>query len=193
MSNKNIREKQELESLFFNPKYSRQAWKSLGQAIAMQPATQPIPVVDKDGNLTANSTIEQYSYSKLSDDLKLLCKTQRPPTELEMILHCQMVKARTDTSAAVFIRDTLGAKPIDESKVEAQINNPYESLSDEELELLQQLRDKKKQEELQRAMNDNPDALISTPRTMAIPMSETPTTCNTASDLETLASNHTEE
>ena len=192
MSNKNIREKQELESLFFNPKYSRQAWKSLGQAIAMQPATKPIPVVDKDGNLTANSTIEQYSYSKLSDDLKLLCKTQRPPTELEMILHCQMVKARTDTSAAVFIRDTLGAKPIDESKVEAQISNPYESLSDEELELLQQLRDKKKQEELQRAMNSNPDALISTPRTMAIPMSETPT-CQTASDLETLASNYMKE
>ena len=60
-----------------------------------------------------------------------------------MILHCQMVKARTDTSAAVFIRDTLGAKPVDESKVDAQLSNPYEQLTDEELELLQEMRKKK--------------------------------------------------
>ena len=54
-----------------------------------------------------------------------------------------MVKARTDTSAAVFIRDTLGAKPIDESKVDAQLSNPYEQLTDEELEALQAMREKK--------------------------------------------------
>ena len=60
-----------------------------------------------------------------------------------MILHCQKVKARTETSAAVFIRDTLGAKPIDESKVDAQLSNPYEQLTDEELEALQAMREKK--------------------------------------------------
>jgi hypothetical protein len=54
-----------------------------------------------------------------------------------------MVKARTDTSAAVFIRDTLGAKPVDETKVDAQLSNPYEQLTDEELEVLQAMREKK--------------------------------------------------
>ena len=53
-----------------------------------------------------------------------------------MMLHCQIVKARYDTAAATFVRDTLGAKPVDESKIDAQVNNPYESLSDEELELI---------------------------------------------------------
>ena len=54
-----------------------------------------------------------------------------------MILACQMVKARFDTQAAIFVRDTLGAKPVDESKMDATLSaNQYEQLSDEELELL---------------------------------------------------------
>lgn len=76
----------------------------------------------------------------MSEDIKELAKENRKPTELEMILHCQIVKARTDTSAAVFVRDTLGAKPVDETKVDAQVTNPYENLTDAELELLQKHR-----------------------------------------------------
>lgn len=147
MSNKDIRERKEMENLFKDPKFFRQALKSVGQAIALQPATKPIPIVDKDGNETVNSQIESYSYKNLSNDLKNLCKEQREPTEIEMILHCQMVKARTDTSAAVFIRDTLGAKPVDETKVDAQVSNPYESLTDEELELLAKHREAKQEEQ----------------------------------------------
>lgn len=143
MSNKNIRQRKEMENLFSDPKFSRQAWKAVGTAIAMQPAVKPIAAYDKDGNETVNSQIEQYSYNKLAKDIAELGKEDRQPTELEMILHCQMVKARTDTSAAVFIRDTLGAKPVDESKVDAQLSNPYEQLTDEELELLQTMREKK--------------------------------------------------
>lgn len=143
MSNKNIRELKEMENLFADPKFSRQAWKAVGIAIAMQPAVKPIAVFDKEGNETFNSQVENYSYRKLSSDIAQLGKEQREPTELEMILHCQMVKARTDTSAAVFIRDTLGAKPVDETKLDAQLSNPYEQLSDEELELIRQEREKK--------------------------------------------------
>ena len=143
MSNKNIRQMKEMQNLFSDPKFSRQAWKAVGTAIAMQPAVKPIAAYDKEGNETVNSQIEQYSYNKLAKDIAELGKEDRQPTELEMILHCQMVKARTDTSAAVFIRDTLGAKPVDESKVDAQLSNPYEQLTDEELELLQAMREKK--------------------------------------------------
>ena len=143
MSNKNVRELREMQNLFADPKFSRQAWKAVGQAIAMQPAIKPITTVDKDGVETYNSQIENYSYTKLAADIRTLGKETREPTELEMILHCQMIKARTDTSAAIFIRDTLGAKPVDESKVDAQLSNPYEQLTDEELELIQAERERK--------------------------------------------------
>lgn len=143
LPNKNVREMKEMQNLFADPKFSRQAWKAVGLSIAMQPATKPAIIVDKDGNETTNSKIEQYSYNKLQQDIKQLGKENREPTELEMILACQMVKARTDTAAATFIRDTLGAKPVDESKIDAQLSNPYEQLTDEELEMLQREREKK--------------------------------------------------
>lgn len=143
LPNKNIREMKEMQNLFADPKFARQAWKAVGISIAMQPAVKPAIIVDKDGNETTNSKIEQYSYNKLLNDIKQLGKENREPTELEMILACQMVKARTDTAAATFIRDTLGAKPVDESKVDAQLSNPYEQLTDEELEMLQREREKK--------------------------------------------------
>ena len=140
MRNKNVRERKEMESLFADPRMARQAWKSIGQAIALQPATKPTALYDKEGNETINSQFERYSYNQLAKDIQTLAKENREPTELEMILHCQMIKARTDTSAATFIRDTLGAKPVDQTKMDANINNPYESMTDDELEMLQRYR-----------------------------------------------------
>lgn len=143
MSNKNVREQKEMENLFKDPKFARQAWKAVGNAIILQPAVHPVVTMDRDGNESYSSQVETYSYNKLSTDIKKLGKENREPTELEMILHCQMVKARTDTGAAIFIRDTLGAKPVDESKVDANLQNPYEQLTDEELEMIQAEREKK--------------------------------------------------
>lgn len=147
MSNKRTREQKELENLFADPKYCRQAWKAVGQAILMSPAVKPIPTTDKDGNETFNYTLEKYTYNALKRDIDELGKENREPTELEMILSCQAVKARYDTSAAVFIRDTLGAKPVDETKLDAQVNNPYESLTDEELAIIAAHREKEKNHE----------------------------------------------
>lgn len=141
MANEYKRKEQEIKNLFADPKYVRQAWKSVGNAMLQNPAAEPVPLYDKDGNETFNSQLERYSYVQLSKDIQEIGKENRKPTELEMILQCQMIKARYDTSAAVFVRDTLGAKPVDESKVDATVNNPYESLSDEELELLAKHRD----------------------------------------------------
>ena len=143
MNNKSTRELKEMQNLFADPKFARHAWKSVGAAIALQPATRPTTIVNRDGNETSDSLIENYTYQRLCKDIKSLGKENREPTELEMILACQMVKARTDTSAAVFIRDTLGAKPIDESKMDATVSNPYEQLTDEELELIAESRRKK--------------------------------------------------
>lgn len=137
------RTNKEMMSLFKDPKFSRQAWKSVGMAILQNPAQRAPMQIDKDGNQTLQSQIEEYSYNKLAKDIQTLGEENRAPTELEMILQCQIMRARFDTSAATFVRDTLGAKPVDESKVDAHVSNPYESLSDEELELIAKSREQK--------------------------------------------------
>lgn len=142
MANEWKRKEAETKNLFADPKYSRQAWQAVGRAILQNPASKPIAVEDKDGNETYASKLERYSFGKLARDIAEIEKEDREPTELEMIMQCQIVKARHDTSAATFVRDTLGAKPVDESKVQADINNPYENLSDEELEMLAAHREK---------------------------------------------------
>lgn len=137
MINKEDRETKELKSCIKDPKTVREFWRSLGQSIAMRPAVRIPSTFDKNGEETLNSLIESYSYKSLANDIhKVQDSKNTEPTELELMLQCQMVRARYDTSAATFIRDTIGAKPVDESKVDTTINNPYESLSDEELELI---------------------------------------------------------
>lgn len=140
MPNKDIRERKEIDNLFRDPKYCRQAWRNIGTAILQSPVSRMPTDYDKDGNPTLRSSLEDYSYRSLKRDISALCKRdgteEREPTELEMIMQCQIAKARFDTNAAIFVRDTLGAKPVDESKIDATLSNPYETLTDEELALL---------------------------------------------------------
>lgn len=138
--NELIRKRKEMMNVFADPRFARQAWQSIGRAIAARPATPPIAVYDKDGNPTYNSEVERYGYDMLMKDVDILTSGDSAPTQIEMILACQMIKARTDTAAATFIRDTLGAKPVDESKIDQRVVNTYETLTDEELELLRQHR-----------------------------------------------------
>ena len=152
MANEWSRVTNETKNLFADPKYQRQAWQSVGRAILQNPASKPVTQSDKDGNETYGSMMERYSFNKLARDIKEIEKKDREPTELEMIMQCQIVKARHDTSAAVFVRDTLGAKPVDESKVQAQVSNPYEEMSDEELEMLAKYREEQAAKEKN---NDN--------------------------------------
>ncbi len=146
MSNKNDRETKEVKNLL-DPKYARNFWRTVGNAIANRPAVKPISTFDKEGNPTKESEVETSVYLRLSKDLKILGDPNcTEPTELEMVIASQMVMARTNPSSAVFIRDTLGAKPVDESKVDASINE-FDSLTDEELELLAKHREKQKEVE----------------------------------------------
>lgn len=135
--NKDLRELKETMNVFSDPRTQREAWRSLGIKLLNNPATKAPEQLDKDGNPTLASSIEQYTYKQLVNDIKRSEQPDREPTEIEMILACQMVKARFDTQAAIFVRDTLGAKPVDESKMDATLSaNQYEQLTDEELELL---------------------------------------------------------
>ena len=142
MSNRSDRESKELENIFADPKYARQAFKSVGAAILRNPAAIPVKTYGKDGNETMESALQRYSYDKLSEDIKTLGEKDRTkPTELEMIMMGQIIKARYDTSAAVFVRDTLGARPVDESKVQQTTINQFETMTDDELEMLAKYRE----------------------------------------------------
>ena len=135
MSNIQERERKEMMSLFKDPRFSRKAWQAVGTALLQRPAIVTPASCDKDGNETQDSLIERYSYNQLAADINALGGGYKP-TELEMILRCQMVHARHNPASAAFIRDTVGAKPVDESKSDVTVHNQYETLSDEELELL---------------------------------------------------------
>lgn len=136
VSNKSYRELLETRNVFADPAYCREAWKSVGQAILLSPAIGCIGDID-----TRDGSIEAYTYDKLCRELKEIDGKGkgRQPTELEMIFHCQAARARFDTSAAVFVRDTVGAKPVDESKVTVS-RSQYEEMSDDELEALLRYR-----------------------------------------------------
>lgn len=140
MSNKQEREYKEGKNLFGDPKFARDAWRSVGMAILQSPASSKTESLDKDGCPTVDTQIESYGYASLSRDIATLQKEDREPTELEMILRCQAIHARHNPASATFIRDTVGAKPVDESKQEVTNVNPYEELSDEELEALAAFR-----------------------------------------------------
>lgn len=141
MSNKQERERKEMQNLFADPRFCRQAWKSVGLAILQSPATKPFCNSGKEGLDTYEDLVEQYGYNALKRDIDTLSKEKREPTQLEMILQCQAIHARHNPASAAFIRDTVGAKPVDESKVEQHNLNAYETLTDEELELLRQHRE----------------------------------------------------
>ena len=154
--NKNDRQSKEMQSLFKDPRYARMAWRNVGLAILSSPAVKPVGGSGKDGMDTYDDVVERYSYNSLARDVQALVdaagKPQEPrePTELEMIFRCQAIHARHNPASAQFIRDTVGAKPVDESKVEQTNLNVYETLTDDELEALAAYREEKQRlDELQ--------------------------------------------
>lgn len=133
----------EYEAVFNNPKIARKMWRNIGLAIAMRPATKPAVQLDKNDNETFESAVQRYTYDKLMKDVDNLLFGNEGPTEMEMIMACQAVIARTNPSAFAAFLDRTGGKPIDESKLDAQVTNPYETLSDEELEMIAEMRARK--------------------------------------------------
>lgn len=168
MSNKVKRETAEMKNLFEDPKFVRKAWRSVGNMLANRPAVNLPAQYDKDGAETLSSMIASYSYNSLCKDLKQVSSDagRDKPTELEVILMSQLIRARYDTGAATFVRDTLGAKPIDESKVEQTNINAYEQLTDEELELLAAHRAERTSEQAEsdtdNTRDESPDARSAT-------------------------------
>ena len=136
LTNKQLREQREFETLFKNPKHARAMWSQNVIDRYAKPALEPIAIYDKDGNLTPTSQIERAVWNHLKNELETMGQ-DRLPTEGEMMEACQQYYSRHNAASYVARRDSMGAKPIDETKQQVSVNNPLEDLSDEELLVMQ--------------------------------------------------------
>jgi hypothetical protein len=140
LTNKEIRDQREFETMFKNPKHARAMWSQNVIDRYVKPALKPIPIYDKDGNLTPTSQIEQAVWDHLVGELRTQ-GSDRLPTEGEMMEACQQYYSRHNASSYTARRDSMGAKPIDETKQQISAYNPLEDLSDEELLVMQKALD----------------------------------------------------
>ena len=135
------REQREFQTLFRNPKHARTTWQQNVIDRFCRPATKPIEIYDKDGTLLPQCQVEAQIWEQLTSELKS-AGISRGPTDGEMMEACQAYYSRHNSASYVARRDSMGAKPIDESKQTHTMNNPLEDLSDEELFVLQEALDK---------------------------------------------------
>lgn len=136
LTNKQIRDQREFETMFKNPKHARAMWAQNVIDRYAKPALKPIQIFDKDGNLTPTSQIELAVWEHLKEELEAQ-GSDRLPTEGEMMEACQQYYSRHNAASYTARRDSMGAKPIDETKQNLSVNNPLEDLSDEELIVMQ--------------------------------------------------------
>ena len=129
---KQLREQREFQTLFKNPKHARSMWALNVIDRYTKTAFEPILVEDKDGNLSPQSQIENAIWKHLKNELEEQ-GLDRLPTEGEMMEGCQAYYARHNAASYTARRDSMGAKPIDESKQSHEINNPFSKYTDEEL------------------------------------------------------------
>lgn len=140
LTNKQIREQREFETMFKNPKHARAMWAQNVIDRYARPALEPIIIVDKDGNPSATSQIEVAVWRHLKQELEYMGQ-DRLPTEGEMMEACQQYYARHNAASYTARRDSMGAKPIDETKQNVSVSNPLEDLTDEELMVMQKALD----------------------------------------------------
>jgi hypothetical protein len=141
LTNKQLRDQREFETLFKNPKHARAMWAQNVIDRYAKPALRPIMIYDKDGNPSPTSQIEMAVWQHLKQELED-AGIDRLPSEGEMMEACQQYYSRHNASSYVARRDSMGAKPIDETKQQVQVNNPLENLSDEELFVMQEALEK---------------------------------------------------
>ena len=147
LTNQQMREQREFEQLFKNPKHARAMWSQSVIDRYARPAIEPIKIYDKDGNLTPTSQIEVAVWNHLVNELRERGQV-RLPTEGEMMEACQQYYSRHNAASYTARRDSMGAKPIDETKQQVSVNNPLEDMSDEELLVMQKALEEHRQKQL---------------------------------------------
>lgn len=136
LTKKQLREQREFQTAFKDPKHARAMWSKNVADRYCKPAFKPVLLEDKDGNLLPQSQIEFAVWDQLNNEIEAQ-GLSRLPTEGEMMEGCQAYYSRHNAASYVARRDSMGAKPIDETKQQHVVNDPLEGLTDEELIIMQ--------------------------------------------------------
>ena len=135
---KQEREAREYKSLFEDERYAKKAWKEfIGKAL--QSSAAPLPTfLDKNGNVSPQTELDQMAYLNVKNRLLAEGKN-REPMQAEMMVENAILRSRFDNNTLNLLLERTAGKVKEELNVSA---NQFESLSDEELELLAAFREK---------------------------------------------------
>lgn len=135
---KTEREEREYKSHFTDERYARKAWKEF-IGTALESPGRPLPTeLDKNGEPTRDSNIDDMAYKNVKARLEAEGQ-EREPMQAELIVEAAIIRARFQDTTFNTILDRTAGKVRDEISVSA---NPYEELTDEEIEMLVQFREK---------------------------------------------------
>ena len=140
---KQEREALEYKSLFEDERYAKKAWKEfIGKALQSPARTLPT-FLDKNGNISPQSEMDLMAYQNVKSRLEKQ-GISREPMQAEMMVENAVLRSRFDTATLNLLLERTAGKVKEEVAVSG---NQYESLSDEELEMLAMFREKKALEE----------------------------------------------
>ena len=138
---KSEREVREYKSLFCDERYAKQAWRKMMGKV-LEGSVKPLPVSydPKTGEPTFQSQLDEMAYLNVKARLAE-SGLSREPMQAELIVESNILRARfSDATFNVLLDRTAG-----KVKEELTVNkSPFEELSDEELAILQEHRDKQK-------------------------------------------------
>ena len=137
---KEEREEREYQSLFSDQRFAKTAWrKVIAEALGSDGKALPTIYDSKTGEPTLNSEIDLMAYNNVKKRLEAQGKT-REPAQAELIVECQILRARFADTPFNTILDRTAGKVKEEVAI---TDNPYDDLSDDELEMLLMYRQQK--------------------------------------------------
>lgn len=142
---KSEREEREYKSLFTDERYAKRAWKEFIGSSLQSPGKALPTQFDKNDNPTRESDIDAMAYNNVKARLEAAGQ-EREPMQAELIVEAAVIRARFQDSTFNVLLDRTAGKVKEEVTVNS---NPYEELSDDELEALMAYRESKKANETQ--------------------------------------------
>lgn len=137
---KSEREEREYKSLFTDERFAKKAWKEFIGTSLQSPGKALPTQFDKNDNPTRESDIDAMAYQNVKTRLKEE-GLDREPMQAELIVEAAVIRARFQDSTFNTLLDRTAGKVKDEINVNT---NPYEDLTDDELEALAAYRENKK-------------------------------------------------
>lgn len=149
-SNAPARQFAEMAAILDNEKRAKAAARSLALQTLYTPMQRPKEryITLKDGSLvqTEDSIKEQEAWDRCKATLDMMGKHDQNPTMWDVMNNGQAFAGITNASNYAAIRDTAGLKPIDETKMTLIPENPYASMTDQELLIAKKIQDMPEEE-----------------------------------------------